>query len=95
MGFLVTSGGLKGKPLNWAITAASCQAFLLLGYDQGNHIAEVSRSLLNVEQVLCLGSLEPTTSLDSSLETLIPIYKASSHQFTVCERFSNSQAKHC
>ncbi|RFU30784.1 hypothetical protein B7463_g5557, partial [Scytalidium lignicola] len=28
-------GYLKGKRLDWAITAASCQAFLLLGYDQG------------------------------------------------------------
>jgi MFS family permease len=27
--------GLQGKYLHWAITAASCQAFLLLGYDQG------------------------------------------------------------
>lgn len=26
---------LKGRPLIVAITAASCQAFLLLGYDQG------------------------------------------------------------
>ncbi|KAJ6112032.1 Major facilitator superfamily domain general substrate transporter [Penicillium sp. IBT 18751x] len=26
---------LKGKYLHWAVTAASCQAFLLLGYDQG------------------------------------------------------------
>ncbi|GME22635.1 Sugar transporter [Neofusicoccum parvum] len=26
---------LKGRWLNWAITAASCQGFLLLGYDQG------------------------------------------------------------
>lgn len=35
MGFLNTTGGLKGRWLHWAITAASCQAFLLLGYDQG------------------------------------------------------------
>ncbi|CAG7916118.1 unnamed protein product [Penicillium olsonii] len=27
--------GLRGKYLHWAVTAASCQAFLLLGYDQG------------------------------------------------------------
>ncbi|KAJ5580308.1 Major facilitator superfamily domain general substrate transporter [Penicillium hispanicum] len=27
--------GLRGKQLHWAVTAASCQAFLLLGYDQG------------------------------------------------------------
>ncbi|KAJ5434910.1 Major facilitator superfamily domain general substrate transporter [Penicillium cf. griseofulvum] len=26
---------LRGKYLHWAVTAASCQAFLLLGYDQG------------------------------------------------------------
>ncbi|KAB2579365.1 Sugar transporter STL1 [Lasiodiplodia theobromae] len=26
---------LRGRWLNWAITAASCQGFLLLGYDQG------------------------------------------------------------
>lgn len=26
---------LHGKHLHWAVTAASCQAFLLLGYDQG------------------------------------------------------------
>jgi len=26
---------LRGKWLNWAVTAASCQGFLLLGYDQG------------------------------------------------------------
>lgn len=26
---------LQGRPLLIAITAASCQAFLLLGYDQG------------------------------------------------------------
>ncbi|KAJ5675770.1 Major facilitator superfamily domain general substrate transporter [Penicillium macrosclerotiorum] len=28
-------GQLRGKYLHWAVTAASCQAFLLLGYDQG------------------------------------------------------------
>ncbi|KAJ5621858.1 hypothetical protein N7528_005090 [Penicillium herquei] len=28
-------GQLRGRYLNWAVTAASCQAFLLLGYDQG------------------------------------------------------------
>ncbi|KAJ5180931.1 Major facilitator superfamily domain general substrate transporter [Penicillium capsulatum] len=28
-------GRLSGKQLHWAVTAASCQAFLLLGYDQG------------------------------------------------------------
>jgi MFS family permease len=26
---------LRGRYLHWAVTAASCQAFLLLGYDQG------------------------------------------------------------
>jgi hypothetical protein len=26
---------LYGRSLHWAVTAASCQAFLLLGYDQG------------------------------------------------------------
>ena len=26
---------LRGRTLRWAVTAASCQAFLLLGYDQG------------------------------------------------------------
>ncbi|TVY57074.1 Sugar transporter STL1 [Lachnellula cervina] len=26
---------MRGRTLNWAITAASCQGFLLLGYDQG------------------------------------------------------------
>lgn len=35
MGFLSTTGGLKGRALRWAITACSCQAFLLLGFDQG------------------------------------------------------------
>ena len=28
-------GQLRGRYLHWAVTAASCQAFLLLGYDQG------------------------------------------------------------
>ncbi|KAJ5808777.1 hypothetical protein N7474_010046 [Penicillium riverlandense] len=28
-------GELRGRILHWAVTAASCQAFLLLGYDQG------------------------------------------------------------
>lgn len=35
MGFLSTTGGLKGRALRWAVTACSCQAFLLLGFDQG------------------------------------------------------------
>ena len=37
MGFLSHTGSrwLTGRALNYAITAASCQAFLLLGYDQG------------------------------------------------------------
>lgn len=35
MGFLSTTAGLKGRALSWAITACSCQAFLLLGFDQG------------------------------------------------------------
>ncbi|KAJ5404187.1 hypothetical protein N7509_004058 [Penicillium cosmopolitanum] len=28
-------GPIRGRYLHWAVTAASCQAFLLLGYDQG------------------------------------------------------------
>ncbi|KAL1584634.1 hypothetical protein WHR41_06928 [Cladosporium halotolerans] len=35
MGFLDTTGSLRGRALRWAITACSCQAFLLLGFDQG------------------------------------------------------------
>lgn len=30
---------LRGRSLIIAITACSCQAFLLLGYDQGNNVS--------------------------------------------------------
>ncbi|KAF1353139.1 general substrate transporter [Delphinella strobiligena] len=35
MGWLSSDGNMRERMLHWAITAASCQAFLLLGYDQG------------------------------------------------------------
>lgn len=35
MGSRSTTGGLRGRWLNWAVAAAALQGFLLLGYDQG------------------------------------------------------------
>lgn len=42
---------LRGRSLVWAITAASCQAFLLLGYDQGKQNDKARRSTLCVHRV--------------------------------------------
>lgn len=59
---------LRGRGLNWAVTAASCQAFLLLGYDQG-----VMSGLIGADNVFGLQFDKPDANMQGIMTSIYDI----------------------